>query len=105
MTEETTVPALLAPCSSCGAQIRWARVKLSGRRMPLDPDPHEAGNVELLDEWYPDGCQAARVISSKRAADAPTLFDDPDLDPAPVLTGRYRSHFATCPYAPRHRRG
>lgn len=33
-------------CSSCGAPIEWARTT-KGARIPLDPEPSEAGNIRL----------------------------------------------------------
>jgi len=73
-------------CSSCSAPIVWANTA-TGKKMPLDAQPHplgnlvmdEAGNVGPPDAW-------------------PGNLGTPDL------TKRYRSHFATCPQADRHRK-
>ena len=69
-------------CRSCGASILWAATA-SGRSTPLDAGPHPEGNL------YLDG-DVARVAVAARAAP----------EGAPL----YRSHFATCPQAARHRR-
>ena len=68
-------------CSSCGAPIWWAQTD-AGRRMPVDPDPVEDGNLRLT--W-----QSA----------LPCVTVDPTFDGP-----RYRSHFVRCPAADRHRR-
>lgn len=71
-------------CNSCGAEIVWARSE-GGRAMPLDAEPVEGGNVELL----ADG--TAIVLKKEEAAS--------------YLPGTLRkSHFATCPHAARHRK-
>ena len=66
-------------CRSCAAPIAW-RVSPAGKRLPLDPEPTESGNVVV------DGT-TARALSADALA---------DLD---VWTPRYTSHFATCPDA------
>ena len=60
-------------CQSCGAPIRWAKT-VSGRRIPLDPQPTASGNVLLLDGV------ATAVALVDQTAEAPL----------------YVSHFATC---------
>ncbi len=73
-------------CGSCGAPIRWG-VTYSGKRMPIDPEPSELGNVRV----FGDGrCAALGLtdIEAYRLAGIPL----------------YLSHFATCPHAARHRR-
>lgn len=68
-------------CSSCQAPIVWA-ITDSGRRMPVDAQPHEDGTVVLT---YETSFVAARVD--------------------PTYTGpKHLSHFATCPNAGQHRR-
>jgi hypothetical protein len=71
----------MAVCRSCGTPVRWVRIEPKGRRMPIDVDPVEWGNLIFVG---PD------LVA---AVGQPTL-----LDPGP--TGdRYVSHFATCPDA------
>jgi hypothetical protein len=67
-----------AACRSCGALIAW-RSTLSGRRIPVDPEPVEGGNIHVL-------------------ANGRIVVEGSDTQ---VWSGapRYRSHFATCPQA------
>lgn len=71
-------------CKSCRADVLWVRV-LSGKTMPLDPDPVDGGNVyrSVDDDLW-------RVASK--------------LAPAPRDQPTYRSHFATCPNSQHHRK-
>lgn len=68
-------------CVSCGKRIRWCRTE-SGRICPLDPEPHDDGNI-LVDGGI------ARVVRASERANYQEL---------------YKSHFATCPNAVAHRR-
>lgn len=77
-------------CRSCGAPILWAFTE-KGRRIPLDRNPVPDGNIEISDPT--DGPITSRVVSGQG-----TL--SPGLFPAT----RYKSHFATCEFAKRHRR-
>lgn len=70
-------------CRSCEAPIIWATTD-SGKRMPLDFDEHEGGNVFL-------------------AADGTCRVGRQEEDTTPGTT-RHFSHFATCPNADQHRR-
>lgn len=71
-------------CRSCAAPIIWARSTTTGALMPLDAEPHEDGNCELVD---------AGVIV--HGADRP-MFAGP----------LHLTHFVTCPDADawRHQR-
>jgi hypothetical protein len=94
MTAPTTglppVPPLppLRACSSCGANIRWAKIWPSLKPHPIDAVPSaDKGTLDLRlgtrgRTWY------VRVL------------------PKPEREGRllYVSHFATCPQAHKHRR-
>lgn len=72
------------PCKYCGRAIVWATTD-SGKRMPVDVEPVELGNVRLVDG--PNGLIAKVTV------------------PAMIPEGeRYRSHFATCPKAREARR-
>lgn len=75
-------------CRSCRAEILWALTPL-GKRMPVDAQPSETGNVHLDHAKSPP---TARVLSTM------------DLDRLPADTPRYTSHFATCPDHEWHRR-
>jgi hypothetical protein len=76
----------MSACRSCGAPIRWA-LTTNGRRIPLDPDPVEGGNLALAD-------QGTTPIA---------YYVDPEDEPVPGPL--YVSHFATCPNAAQHRWG
>lgn len=78
-------------CRSCGARIRWV-VTTAGKRIPLDEDPVDGGNV-LLHEAI-DGREPIATVVGKSVG--PSLFGDDGP--------RYVSHFATCPDADQHRR-
>lgn len=86
------LPPADGTCRSCGALIRWA-VTASGRRMPVDAEPHEHGNVvlEVMSEPHPAKQTTLRALV---IAPADVVADE-------VL--RFRSHFATCPNARQHR--
>ena len=64
-------------CRTCQAPIIWA-VTPSGRRMPLDAEPREGGNVTLR-------ADGVAIVGGEGAV-------------------RYVSHFVTCPQAGQHRR-
>lgn len=72
----------MATCRSCGAGIRWART-LAGKSIPLDPSPVDDGNLVVV-----DGVAMSRANANLRGAGPLPLF---------------KSHFATCPNADRHR--
>ena len=74
-------------CRSCGARLLWALTE-KGRRIPLDRNPVPTGNIEI--EETDEGPPMSRVV--------------PVLSPGLFPTVRYKSHFATCPNAKRHRR-
>lgn len=71
-------------CRSCGAPILW-RHTLTGRPMPIDPEPVEPieGGTYLV---LLDGSCRAYL---------------PEIDAGKPV---YRSHFASCPHAGLHRR-
>jgi hypothetical protein len=64
-------------CRSCGARIRWA-VTAKGKRMPVDADPADGGNVELVEQ----GGDLRAVVHAQ-----------PPLDAGPL----HWPHHATCP--------
>jgi hypothetical protein len=76
-------------CSSCDAPILWA-VTEAGKRMPLDYDEHEGGNVFLF-RPLPGSNQPWKCRVGRQD------------DPTPQFATRHFSHFATCPNADRHR--
>ncbi len=74
----------MSTCRSCGARVRWA-VTPAGKRMPVDPEPVEGGNLLLSLDDPP----VARVVDPSQL-----VIDDGQ---------RFRSHFASCPNADAHR--
>lgn len=73
-------------CTACGAPIRWV-ITIGDRRMPLDPEPHEDGNVVPV--VVDGGLVRARVLTGAEL---------PAQEPA------FRAHFVTCPQAAEFRR-
>ena len=76
-------------CLSCGAAVVWT-VTHKGRRMPVDAEPVEDGNIRLRRD-------GDRVVAEYPGKEHPGLFDEDDR-------ARHVSHFATCPQAQRWRR-
>lgn len=78
-----------ARCSSCSRPVQWRKHAGTGNQAPIDPVPNPEGNVALVD---PD----LYVVLSKSDLEAARSSGDPKL---------YATHFQTCIYADRHRRG
>lgn len=76
----------LDTCTACSARIRWV-ITIGDRRMPLDPQPHEDGNVVPV--VVDGGQRRARVLTGAEL---------------PAQVPAYRSHFVTCPNAAEFRR-
>jgi hypothetical protein len=81
-------------CRSCAAPIVWT-LTTKNRRMPLDPEPVNDGNVVVT----------GRILAG-RDRDTPTILvlrpgEDEHLDADRL---RYVSHFSSCPDAQKHRR-
>lgn len=77
-------------CRSCGAPIVWAVTEAHRRRMPVDAEPVDGGNVLLSTDDPP--------LAQVHAPGQASLFADAANRPT------YTSHFATCPQADQHRR-
>lgn len=84
MAERTPEGYRIDACRSCEAPIIWATTT-SGKAMPVDVEPVDVGNVELV----LNGSLATAPHAVVHGA--PPLFRD-----GPLRT----SHFATCPDAP-----
>lgn len=69
-------------CRSCQAAVLWA-VTHNGKRMPVDAEPVEGGNIKLRRE-------GDKVIAEFPGKEHPALFEDNNR-------ARYVSHFSTCP--------
>lgn len=76
-----------AHCKSCGAEIEWCRTEATGKRMPINPWPVGDGNVVMVANTLA-GEMVVRVL--RKAEEWIGL--------------RYKSHFATCPNGPSHRK-
>lgn len=71
-------------CRGCGAPIIWA-VTPNGKRIPINPEPHPTGNIELDTTHRP----TRATVHSQGPLGVDTL---------------YLAHFATCPNADRFRK-
>jgi hypothetical protein len=69
----------VSACKACGAEILWATVENSGKKMPVNVTPDDTGNIVL--------CGNARAIVLKYDERAHYLFAGNRL---------YTCHFATC---------
>lgn len=86
MSAQTSAP--VAVCISCGQIIVWA-VTENGKSMPVERC--EGGNVVLLPPGDPRVGPIAYVLKKGERG-------------VKSLQDRYVSHFATCPFAARHRK-
>lgn len=75
-------------CRSCKAPVRWAMTD-AGKRMPLDAEPNPKGEWRLAAAPAGELPRAVHVPESRRDA----------LERELMIP-----HWATCPYADRHRR-
>lgn len=85
-----------AHCRSCGAPVVWVETEAKGdkpgRKMPLDADPNNPDKALKVDN--------GNIINTgQRSGDGTWLVRY--VGPGP---NRYRSHFATCPKADKHRK-
>lgn len=103
---DTDAPARLEgtpTCRSCGAPIRWAVSEASGKRIPLDLEPSDTGNIVETGRTHPTGVPMIRYLKKSQQPMMANLLAlavaGPEL-PAP----RYVTHFATCPNAEKHRK-
>ncbi len=70
------------PCSSCGQPMLFVKTE-KGKMMPLDQEPCEDGNIILING----------IAHYAKKTD---MFD--------AAEPRYKSHFASCPHGPSHRK-
>jgi len=79
----------LARCTACGASLVFA-VLASGKRIPMDPEPSDRGNV------------ACRIVEGRGLV--AHVFGKADATEARAAGAvLYLSHFATCPDVARFR--
>ena len=76
-------------CKSCHAPVWWAESE-NGKRMPVNPEPVEDGNVVVLRPGHGLAPPVVRVLGPGEM-----LLDEPD---------RFVSDFATCSRADEWRR-
>lgn len=81
----------MAKCKSCNAEIRWIKMKGTGKAMPVDAQP-----ISYSENMHP-GAEALTLVT-EHGTIVRTQFD-PDGDKV-----GYTSHFATCPAAEQFRR-
>ena len=84
-------------CRSCGAPILWARMKNTGRAIPLDEKPTPDGNLWASQKTGPKGIELVVHFAPDKNAPRQDVLDRERR--------RWVSHFATCPNATKHRRG
>lgn len=82
-------------CRSCNAAI-WFGLTAKGRRMPLDPQPVDDGNVVIERVDAVIGMNAGVALPRVRVLRTDDIVGRD--------TPRYVSHFVTCPEAQSHRR-
>lgn len=84
-------------CRSCKAPIEWAYTE-RGRRMPVDKEPTPEGNITL--SHREQGRSPIAIYNSteqieEKRKQAATRGEDARF---------FVSHFASCPYANKHRK-
>ena len=79
----------MAKCKSCGAEIIWIRTK-SGKSMPVNPEKYIV-------------CERSDGTGTFVMPDGRVVKGYPCYGHENAQYG-YVSHFATCPYAAKHRR-
>lgn len=77
----------MSACKSCDQPIRWVVMASTGKRMPLDEQPRDDGNVRLLGSSDPSGLPIAEYVRGGEPA-----------------SQRFVPHFASCPEADKYRK-
>jgi hypothetical protein len=92
---------MTATCSSCGAPVHWCRTT-SGKAIPLDAAPDPEGNLVAVDRAGValDPTRALAAVSTSQATVVVARRALRSIDPR---LPHWRTHFATCPNAERHR--
>lgn len=74
-------------CGSCGAEIIWS-ITQTNKRMPVNATPTQHGNIYLVHRGDSTPPLAVHAKFSRPVGEVP----------------KYKSHFATCPNASKHRK-
>lgn len=82
---------------SCGANILWAETE-KGKRIPIDPTPVVDGNMRLIvrENHLPPLALVVPYAQLERIGTLREMKGDPEE--------LFKSHFATCPNASKHRK-
>jgi len=73
----------MSRCHGCGRPIQWVET-MRGKRMPIDPEPRDDGNIILLTGYTSVGPTMARRAKVIRAGEH-------------LGETHYATHLATCP--------
>lgn len=110
-----------AHCRSCGAAVIWAETE-KGKRIPVDPTPVEGGNIRFIVRYHlppvavivPKGVthaalQCGAVCYYGTESEIENKIENEKRGPFPKGWASwplelYKSHFATCPNAQKHRK-
>lgn len=84
-------------CASCRARIDWVTLG-NGKRMPIDPEPSERGNVMLIDEPVDADVYGVALGRHVVLGEAAAMLE------RQRGTDLYVSHFDSCPDAERWRK-
>ena len=96
----------MTACSSCHRPVRWVLTE-AGKRMPIDPEPSDSGNVVFTGRVVTDEVTRAKidVVRVLKKAEIELFPSGEDVDvEVDASARRYLSHFATCANSDRHRR-
>ncbi len=91
-------------CTSCGARIRWAVHATTGKRIPLNVEHHDGGNVVVVEWRNQDGTPWEGAPVGSDVVPLPVVGVGKKAMEQAISLYRYTTHFATCPKASQHRR-
>lgn len=93
----------MSECRACRREIEWVIVQETGRRMPLDPNPVDDGNVVKLGVTDAEtGAAFVKVLRKNEQPTFPSIAQTVGgIQPTQEV---YRSHFSTCPGADEFRK-
>ena len=78
--------------------VIWTLTWPGQQEMPVNPEPHPSGNIELSDGPRGSNEPTAQVVESHEDPGTLRLFEGEPTTPL------YRPHWATCPHSKRWRR-